>query len=146
MDAQGDQRGWFSRNWKWAVPTGGCLLIIVLIVVFFSTLFVGVSSLFKESVPYQEALTRAQQNEWVIEALGEPIETTGMISGNVHYEGNGGQAQLSIPIKGPKGNGTIKVDANKQGDTWTYDQLEVVIDGEEEHIQLLEDTSSDEDF
>lgn len=143
MEEPGDKRSWFNRNWKWAVPTGGCLLIVILIVVFAGTLFVGVSSLFKESVPYQEALNRAKANELVIDAMGEPIETTGMISGNVHYEGNEGQAQLSIPIKGPDGSGTIKVDADKSGNTWTYHVLEVVVDGEQEHIPLLEEGELD---
>jgi hypothetical protein len=28
MEENITQQNWFNRNWKWAVPTGGCLLII----------------------------------------------------------------------------------------------------------------------
>ncbi|MFT4699310.1 MAG: hypothetical protein ACI9SJ_002476 [Flavobacteriaceae bacterium] len=33
------RKNWFGRNWKWAVPTFGCLTIIILSIVFALALY-----------------------------------------------------------------------------------------------------------
>ena len=133
-----DHRSWFGRNWKWAVPTGGCLLVIVLFVLFAGSLFVGVTSMFKDSTPYKDAISKAQTNEYVIEALGEPIESDGMISGSINYTGG-----FSIPINGPEGAATIMVDADKYNNLWNYNRLEVILDETGEVIPLKDADSVD---
>ena len=138
MEEDGDHRNWWQRNWKWAVPTGGCLLIIVLIIAFFGAIFVGVTSLIEESTPYQEALEATQQNEEVVLLLGEPIETHGMMQGNINTSGSSGGADLTIPVKGPNGEGTILVKATRTGDTWNYELMQVIIKETSETINLLE--------
>lgn len=143
MSDSADHRSWFGRNWKWAVPTGGCLLLIVFIVVFAGSLFVGVTSMFKDSTPYKDAFSQAQTNEYVIQALGEPIESDGMISGNINYSGDEGHAEFSIPIKGPNGQARIMVDADKSNDLWTYKRLEVILDDTGEVIELKDTDSVD---
>lgn len=136
MEENKAYKNWFGRNWKWAVPSGGCLLIIILFVIFAGTMFMGVTSLFKDSEPYKQALSIAQSNQLVIEALGEPIETDGMINGSVNYSGGEGHSNLDIPIKGPKGKAMIYVVADKYTDVWEYKIMEVKLESSGEIIPL----------
>lgn len=129
-------RNWWSRNWKWFVPTG-CMTMILLAIGFFALIFVLVFSAMKSSDAYKEALQRAQTNPAVIEALGTPIKDGMFVSGNTKVENGVGEADLSIPITGPKGSGTIYAVATKSGGNWTYTKLEVEIKGRSERIDLL---------
>ena len=61
-----------------------------------------------------------------------------MISGNISYQNNSGDANFSIPIKGSKGKGRIFVVAHKSGDDWFYEKLYVVIKDTQQEINLLE--------
>ena len=138
MEEFEERRGWFGRNWKWAVPTGGCLLIIVLVVVFFGSLFVGITSMISDSHPYQDAMEAAQNNEALIELIGEPIETNGMNGGNWKIDNERKSAEISIPIKGPNGEATIFVVGEGINDNWTYQTMEVHLKDSREIIDLLE--------
>jgi hypothetical protein len=128
---------WLQRNWKWVVP-GGCLGLLLLCAVFISVIFLSISTALKSSEIYQLALEKALTTPEVIEALGEPIEPGFMPSGSIQVSGPTGQAELSIPISGPKNSGTIYVVAQKSVGTWQFWQLEVAINGREEWINLLE--------
>ena len=81
------------------------LLLIGGIAAFF--IFKGVLGLLEKSPPYQDGIARAQSSAEVKAALGEPIETDGMVSGNINYSNDTGSADLTVPIKGPKGTGTL---------------------------------------
>ncbi len=37
------QKSWFGRNWRWVLPVGGCLTVILLFVFGIGALFFGVS-------------------------------------------------------------------------------------------------------
>ena len=78
-----EQKSWFSRNWIWAVPSCGCLVIILLFISGIGALFFGASSFFKNATPYEYAVEQAKTNKEVIEILGESIETVGMMNGKV---------------------------------------------------------------
>ncbi|WP_299548243.1 cytochrome c oxidase assembly factor Coa1 family protein [Seonamhaeicola sp.] len=131
------QKSWFGRNWLWVVPVGGCLTLIVLAVLGIGTLFVGVSKMFTSSAPYEYALSEASNNTEVIAALGEPIESDGIISGNISLKNNDGEANFSIPIKGSYGTGSITVIGTKTDGEWHYESLYVTIKGTQESINLL---------
>ena len=137
MEENIERKGWFSRNWKWVVPTGGCLLIIVLVIAFAGSLFFGINSMMTDSQAYKDSMEAVSTNEVVIEILGEPIEANGWKGGNFSYSNGYGSAELTIPIKGPKGEATIRVDGGGVGENWTYEVMEVYIDGTNEIIDLL---------
>ena len=138
MEAHQEQhRSWFSRNKLWAIPTGGCLVIIVLIVIFVVSLVGGVTTLFSKSEPYNYALEQAKQSEWVTSKIGQPIEIDGMTTGNVNYSDGESTAELKIPVKGNKDEGVILVIANKMADQWTYETLTITIDDSKEEYNLL---------
>lgn len=134
---QEQQKSWFSRNKTWAIPTGGCLVIVVLIVIFVVSLVGGVTTLFTKSEPFQYALQQAQQSEWVISKIGEPIETDGMTTGNVNFSDGDSTAEMEIPVKGSKDEAVILVIASKTADNWVYETLKVTIDDTKEVYNLL---------
>jgi hypothetical protein len=126
---------WWDRNWKWFVPSG-CLGLLVLFVLFIGGIFLGVTSMFKESDAYKGAIATAQHHAVVMEKLGSPIVEDGFTSGNIHISGNTGNCDMQIPIKGAFGTGTIVVVAEKNGE-WHYQQLYVEIKNSNEKIDLL---------
>jgi hypothetical protein len=141
------QKSWFARNWGWVLG-GGCLSIILVIVLAVGGLIYKVSDAVSESEPYTYALAKTMKNEKVINFLGEPIETNGMGNTSFNYKNGTSTAELTIPIKGPKDEGNIIVNAEKINDEWAYNLLYVKIDGETEPIDLLDsnDNESLDDF
>ncbi|QKX04506.1 hypothetical protein HN014_06120 [Aquimarina sp. TRL1] len=137
MEYQEEKKSWFSRNWGWAVPLGGCLTIVVLFFVFLGSLFFGVSSLMTGSDPYKEGIAKAKQDTYLIELLGEPIETNGIMQGSISIENNTGKADISVPIKGPKGTATLYVEGTKTDGEWSYEEIYVIIQETDEQIDLL---------
>lgn len=137
MEDDNKQKSWFGRNWKWAVPTLGCLPIIIAFILLFTAMVSKVTDMFKGSEPYETGMTTLLQNELVIKKLGEPIEPNGMFQGNINYENDQGTADLKIPVKGPKGKANLLVLAEKNGDIWTYQTLKVIFKNEDETIDLL---------
>ena len=79
-----------------------------------------------------------QKNELVINKLGKPIETDGMFQGTINYKNDFGAADLKIPIKGPKGEASLMIIAEKNGENWTYQTMEVSFKDSNEKIDLLE--------
>ena len=137
-------QSWWSRNWKWFVPVGGCggcLLLILIIAIFFSSIFLAVFSGMKQTDAYKTALQRAKSDPAVVAALGTPIEDGFMISGSTNVNGASGDADLAIPISGPKGKGTLYVVAKKSAGQWTYERLEVEIAATKERIDLGSSTA-----
>src|SRR6476620_5348166 len=103
---------WWKRNWKWFVPLG-CFSIAVLFVIFVGSVMLIVFRAVKSNDVYKDALARAKVHPAVIEALGSPVTEGFLVSGNTNVNGASGEANLSIPIAGPKGKGTIYVAARK---------------------------------
>ena len=130
--------GWWQRNWKWFVPT-----LALTIVAFVGTAIVGlvflVFGMIKSSEVYVEALARAQAHPVVQHQLGLPIEDGWMVMGNISTSGGSGEADLTIPISGPRGQARIFAVATRSAGQWRFDHLVVVFDGSEERLDLLAD-------
>lgn len=128
--------GWWSRNWKWFVPTGCCLTPLVLGGAFAAFIILVVFAALKQTDVYQTALSRAKADQRVISALGTPIEEGWFLKGSTQTSGSSGEADLTIPISGPNGKGTIYAVATKSAGDWTYSKLVVKIDSSGETIDL----------
>jgi hypothetical protein len=128
---------WWKRNWVWFVPLG-CFSILVVLVAFVGSIALIVFSAMKSTDVYKDALARAQAHPFVIEALGSPIKEGFLVSGNTNVNGASGEANLSIPISGPKGKGTIYVAASKSLGRWNYSGLIVEIAKTHQRINLLQ--------
>ncbi len=122
-------RGWWQRNLKWVVPAG-CLSILALFALFFFTVF-------RHTDVFREAVARAEANPQVRAELGEPIREGWWVSGHVRITGSSGNAALAIPLKGSRRDGTVYAVAHKSAGRWTYDTLEVAVEGQPGRISLL---------
>lgn len=122
------QSNWWQRNWKWFVPVLATLLLAL-----FAAFVFGIISLIfgaiKSSGPYQHAITRAQSDPAVIAALGEPIRAGWLVQGNINVNGASGDADLAIPLDGPRADGTLYVVAEKHAGEWRYDTVAVNVEG-----------------
>jgi hypothetical protein len=137
---QPPRKNWWSRNWKWLVPTG-CLSIIAVGVLFVFCIVFFVFSILKSSDAYKTAVVRAKNDQRVIAALGTPIQEGMFASGKANVNGPSGEADLAIPISGPKGKATIYVVATKSGGEWNFSKLAIQVEGGET-IDLNKATNS----
>jgi hypothetical protein len=127
---------WWQRNWKWVVPVG-CLSILTLFAVFVASIVLLGFTVIRHTEVFREAIARAEANPQVRAELGEPIREGWWISGRVSATGPSGDADISIPLKGSRKDGTVYAVAHKSAGRWTYDTLEVAVEGRRERISLL---------
>ena len=117
------------------VPT--CIVVFVGgIAGFIYLMFTLIMGFMKSSEPFKYAMERANANEQVQAALGTPVESGLFVAGSINTSGASGSATLAIPISGPKGEGTVYVEARKSAGTWTYATLEVRAPGQTGRIDL----------
>lgn len=127
---------WWNRNWKWVVPLG-CLTPILVCgggIALIGTFAFGV---IKSSAVCQQAMQVARSDVDVLAALGSPIEYGFFVSGNINVSGGTGDADLSIPISGPKGSAVLYAVAQKYAGQWTFTTLQVVVKESGKQIDLL---------
>ncbi len=104
--------------------------LFIVCIVFF------VFSVLKSSDVYKIAVSRAKSDQRVIAALGTPIREGLVPSGKTNVNGPSGEADIAIPISGPKGKATIYAVATKSTGSWTFSKLEVQVEGNSEMIDL----------
>lgn len=127
--------GWWSRNWKWVVPSG-CLGLLLSCGCLGAIFFGLVTQTLRGSGVYVEAVTQAQQSPEVRQALGEPVKAGMMLQGSISTSNERGSANFSVPLNGPKAEGTLYVEAYKNRDKWTFTTLTVEVPGHPD-INLL---------
>ena len=127
---------WLARNWKWLLPAA-ILLLFLLFASFVGGILFIVESSFRHSDSYVQALARARANPQVVEKLGQPIEAGWTASGSINVSGSTGDADISVPISGPKGKGTLYVVAKKSAGRWEFQTLQFEFEGERDRIDLL---------
>ncbi len=130
------KRSWLEEHPFWKIPLG-CLTLILLMGLFAVGLITVITTSFRSSDVYKQALTQATANSQVRELIGEPIKPAWFISGQLNVSGSTGSANLSIPISGPRAKGTIRAVANKTGGGWRFTHLQVIVEGQPAAIDLL---------
>lgn len=141
---QQPQKNWWGRNWKWFVPTG-CLTLMLICGGFVTLVFSIVLGSLKSSDVYQASVAQAQNNAEVKAALGTPIEPGFWLAGNIKVSNSSGAADMTIPISGPQGKGTIYVIANKSAGKWNYSVMVCEIATTGARINLLPDRNPDKE-
>lgn len=96
----------------------------------------------KSSDAYKTAVARAKSDDRVVAALGTPIREGMFASGKANVNGPSGEADLAIPISGPKGKATIYAVATKSMGRWIFSKLAVQVEGDSEMIDLNENPKS----
>jgi Cytochrome oxidase complex assembly protein 1 len=131
-------RSWLVRNWKWLL-----LVAFLAVIVFVAGLFTLIMGGMRSSDVAKEAVARAQASPLVTQRLGAAIDEGWMMSGSINVAAGGtGDADLAVPITGPKGKGTVYVTARKIAGTWNYTQMVAAIEGGGEKIDLLAGSAS----
>jgi hypothetical protein len=133
------QPSWWSRNWKWAAPVGCLVLLLPILAIggFIGGIVAIVFGSIKSTDVAQEALQRAVSNPVVIEALGAPVEDGWWVAGQIKTTGPSGFADIMIPLQGSRTEGKLYAVARKSSGRWTYETMEVEVDGQDERIDLL---------
>jgi hypothetical protein len=126
------RRSWLGRNWGKLVAAA--FLCMVLFVGGIVTLLMGAM---RGSDVAKEAVARAQSNALVMQRLGAPISEGWLVGGSINVSPGSGDADLSVPISGPKGTGTVYVKAQKSTGAWAYNSMVATFDGSSEKIDLL---------
>lgn len=116
---------------KWVfLGCGGCLTLLILGGLCFAGFVWLVMGAIKGTDVYAEAFKRMQNSAQVQESLGTPIEAGWMFQGSVNYANGAGNADISVPVTGPKGEATLVAKATKQsGEAWQYSVMEVRLAG-----------------
>ena len=131
-----ERKTWWARNWLWVVIPLAVLSAIATMVGL-AVLIIGfVFGLLKSSAPYVEAMARVRSSPAAIAALGAPLKEGWFIQGEVSFENQSGKADLSIPLTGPKGGGTISVVGTKSGGVWTYSKFVLKLDKTNQTVDL----------
>ena len=127
---------WFNRNWKWVVPVG-CLTPLIMCVGLPLLILSVVFGALKSSDAYTRSLAAVQASPTAREKLGQPIEPGYFLSGRINVNGPNGHADISYPVTGPKGSGTVHAVADKAAGTWTFTTMKLQIDTTGEQIDLM---------
>lgn len=129
-------RGWWSCNWKWFVPVG-CFTFILLFGLFIVSVLALAMGSMKSSDVYRMAMEKAQANPIVASRMGTPLESGFFLSGSINVAGASGKAELTIPVTGPKGKGTIYLEATKFAGEWQFGRLEMGFADGGQRLDLL---------
>ena len=128
------RRGW-SRN-PWAIGltiVSGCLLFVIV-------LLISVFALLSHSEAAKLSISTAQSSQLLVQQLGTPLKTGRFITGNINLQNDSGQAELTIPISGPKGKGTLFSEARKTEGIWHLKSLRFARIGSDDKVDLLPET------
>lgn len=79
--------------------------------------------------PVVQGIELVEQDERVVERLGTPIEAGWALEGEVNVDGDKGYANVRVPISGPKGSGTLRLEAGSLNDNWNFRELVVITGG-----------------
>lgn len=134
----GQKKSFWSNPWMWTGLgcCGGCIAIPLIMVAMFGG---GIFYMFgKSGANDLKAATveQAKADPRVIEALGEPIEVGWL--GESHVSMNNGQTvvRLGVPLSGPKGKATLRVEAEKADDGWKFQRLAVEVEDGGQSFEL----------
>lgn len=131
-----EEPGWFSKNWGWCLPLGGCLGCLGLVALVGMLTTGGLFWLTDRLDLDDEALRIAAEHPAVVEALGEPVEKGWTQNISMHSKDGETEAEMTFGIRGPIGAGTLRTRGVRQGDDWVLEFLEFQREGSDVWIDL----------
>jgi len=135
------KKKWLEHNWKWAIPTIVITLFISVFFCFTEDAAFRYASAYLQPNLIEEAYKMANDNEIVIEKLGKlsPYNFLRLIEGEVAYSNNNNTIAVTINLLGSKKKGKLDILANKKGNRWSYQKINVRIKKpKKETIAILE--------
>jgi hypothetical protein len=125
-----------TSPWVWVGL--GCGVMFLGAIAFVGFIVFVVFGSMRASEPYKDAMARAQTDPRVIAVVGSPVRAGYFFKGSINVKNSDGDADMTIPISGPKGEGSLHVTGIKSGGKWTYQEMKVLANGQE--INLLEES------
>src|SRR5262249_1459291 len=125
-----------SSRIVWII-VGAVLGIGLLIVLFVVGIMTAIFGAMKSNEPYRHSVDVAVHDPLGIRALGAPIVPGWLPSGSINVNGDSGEADLSIPLRGSEHRGKLYVTARRAEGVWSYQSMAVRIEGTDERINLL---------
>ena len=127
------RKSWLGRNWKWLL-----LATFLLMVCFGLGIFALIMSWMRSSDVALEAVAIMRQTPQSRRSSAAGSKRAGSTSGSINVgTGGSGDANLTVPISGPKGSGTIYVTARRIAGVWNYSEMIAGIESTGEKIDLL---------
>jgi hypothetical protein len=143
LGAKGSEWAWRNGQWqsvehfkrvqrRWAIA--GLITWLALGGLFALGMMSMVSAI-KGSDIYRQTVTQVASSEEAVRWLGAPV-AGGFPMGSFSISGGSGEAQFAMPVSGPKGKGTVYVEATLEMGAWRFERIELEIDGRERRIDL----------
>jgi hypothetical protein len=141
-------KNWWSKNWKWFLPTSVLLFLLFLGFILSSNNGGNVTDIaqaYTDDSLYNNAFEKAKTNKRVLELLGEikPIDKLAILEGNAVYSSDNNFVKSSVRIKGNKGKGKMDIWAIKSGIQWKYKTITIRVKNPKEEILIIKDTVLD---
>jgi hypothetical protein len=143
LGAKGGEWAWRNASWRsvehfrrvqryWAIAGVIAWLAVIGLM---AAIFFSIVAAFRSSDVYRLGIARLESNPEAVRLLGTPIET-GFPTGNFNVNGPDGEARLAIPVHGPRGSGTVFIEATKSMGVWRFEHIQLQVDGHAERIDL----------
>lgn len=148
LGAKGNRLAWENSRWQsvehfkktqkvWAWAGLGLWVFLAGFSGLFFVIYVGASMSLKNSEVYERAVDQLSRCPACMASLGAPLETDAP-RGSYVDSANSGVASMSIEVRGPKGAGTVFLDAHKYLGRWNLDVAELEIRASGARIDLLQ--------
>jgi hypothetical protein len=124
-------RGWWSRNWKWFVPTLFFCMILICCGGPLGFIYMAFSQLY-HSEAYKMTMQKINSSEELKQEMGEPIDNVFNPPPSFRMEENAdgrGELDARWEIAGPKGRGRAHVIARMMDNKWEIVMIEVMLPG-----------------
>jgi len=129
LGAKGNEWAWQNRTWRdvnhfknaqrnWAFASLSLLFVV------FPLMCIPLFSLMKGEA-YNLSLTEIEKNVQVLELVGQPIEPSFWVLGNIEISGPNGKAALQYSISGSSGSADAYVYATKEMENWHLEKVVV---------------------
>lgn len=120
-----------------AFGCGGCAVLVLASLVFLAGVFAVVFAFIRNTEPVQASLAAARASTELKQALGEPIEMGWLVTGNVNSENNQTDAEVTVPVAGPRGMASIHTVGTRTGSAkWQFSEMTATVDGTGQVIDL----------
>ena len=136
------KESWLKRNWKWLIPA--TVVFISIIGIIYSSnspeALTDIVQAYNDESLYEKAIEKANSDKRILQSFGtlQPIDKLAILEGNTVYSNNNNLAELSVRIKGEKGNGKLDIIAEKLGTEWKYKKIIVRNKKTKEEIVVLD--------
>ena len=130
-----------KKAWLFGCCGALVLTLVGLLSVFGVAVFGFAFNVLRDSEAAQAALRESQASTTLIEEIGEPMKMGWFLEGGVNVDAanNSGDADILVPIKGPKGTASVHAIGIREGGVWTMQEMTATVEGTGNTVDLLAD-------